>query len=226
MGCLCSSGEDRKRVGVKHGKFEKCKKCDTNSDCPGDIEGCNSKLGFCWTCASNTYKEGLMSCDPRSTSIPKNTQKSCKTDLDCKKPCICNARAGNNCMQLRTSRKQMLTCKTCASNSDCVGSTCDETKKKCVICGADAIIDAIYACHSVLDSADISGTINSSSQELAPIVSPAENSAAMNSNVNVCISTSWLRERGLEHAAICHAGTENVLCIPGLPCATSGHILR
>ena len=41
-----------------------------------------------------------------------------------------------------------------------------------------------------------------------------------------CISSQFLFERGLEHSAIRHHGVADVLCIPGLPCGTPGHLLR
>lgn len=41
-----------------------------------------------------------------------------------------------------------------------------------------------------------------------------------------CIATAWLKQRGLENAAILHAGFCAVFCIPSLPCGTPGHLLR
>lgn len=44
-------------------------------------------------------------------------------------------------------------------------------------------------------------------------------------SLSASANSSWLLERGLGHAAIRHFGVANVLCISGLPCTTSGHIL-
>lgn len=41
-----------------------------------------------------------------------------------------------------------------------------------------------------------------------------------------CIETRWLRAQVLEHAVLRHAGPAQVLCPPGLPCGTPGHLLR
>lgn len=41
-----------------------------------------------------------------------------------------------------------------------------------------------------------------------------------------CVSTAFLRQNNLLHMALNHGEHANVLCIPGLPCATSGHLVR
>lgn len=41
-----------------------------------------------------------------------------------------------------------------------------------------------------------------------------------------CVSTTWLEQEGLSDAAIRNFESAPVLCIPGLPCATPGHLLR
>lgn len=48
-------------------------------------------------------------------------------------------------------------------------------------------------------------------------------------NSTVCVSTVWLRQRGLAHATLGAPMFSSVLCIPGtgkLPCGTPGHLLR
>lgn len=45
-------------------------------------------------------------------------------------------------------------------------------------------------------------------------------------NEEVCVSTAWLVDNGLEEHTIHFGGVASVLCIPGLPCATFGHLLR
>ncbi len=41
-----------------------------------------------------------------------------------------------------------------------------------------------------------------------------------------CVSTAFLRKHNLLDEAIVHGGSAKVLCIPGLPCGTSGHLIR
>lgn len=41
-----------------------------------------------------------------------------------------------------------------------------------------------------------------------------------------CVSTAWLKKYGLEHETISSSGYAKVMCIPGLPCGTYGHLLR
>lgn len=41
-----------------------------------------------------------------------------------------------------------------------------------------------------------------------------------------CVSTSWLEENGFSHAILRKTGLAKVLCLPDLPCATPGHMLR
>ena len=63
---------------------------------------------------------------------------------------------------------------------------------------------------------------------------PGTNTGSINPNPapsqdGICISTTWLFQRGLEHAALRHSQTTRVVCIAGLPdipCGTSGHLLR
>lgn len=62
-------------------------------------------------------------------------------------------------------------------------------------------------------------------QPTRPAVKPSM-SPSPSPDAEPCISTAWLRDQGLEHAAIRHAGVANVLCITGLPCASPGHLLR
>jgi len=51
-------------------------------------------------------------------------------------------------------------------------------------------------------------------------------SCAVNDAAAPCVETAWLKKNDLIHAAIRHAGVARVLCIPGLPCGTAGHLLR
>ena len=41
-----------------------------------------------------------------------------------------------------------------------------------------------------------------------------------------CISTKWLRRNGYGHGILRSGGSTRVLCLPGLPCGTPGHVLR
>lgn len=41
-----------------------------------------------------------------------------------------------------------------------------------------------------------------------------------------CVETAWLKKNGLAHGILKERGVSRVLCIPGLPCATEGHLLR
>ncbi len=44
--------------------------------------------------------------------------------------------------------------------------------------------------------------------------------------VGPCVSTSWLARQGLSQQVIHNGGHAPVICIPGLPCGTHGHLLR
>ncbi|CAN8071067.1 unnamed protein product [Agarophyton chilense] len=41
-----------------------------------------------------------------------------------------------------------------------------------------------------------------------------------------CVETSWIQQHGLEKGILRKRSASNVLCIPELPCATAGHMLR
>lgn len=55
---------------------------------------------------------------------------------------------------------------------------------------------------------------------------PTTTATETSGDANPCISTAWIRPQSLEHATIRRAGVARVLCIPGLPCGTPGHLLR
>lgn len=202
-----------------------CKNCTSEKDCPDDTQGCSS-LGVCGTCAAKVGEEGIAACRPTSaiTKPERNVQKRCSSTADCKGGgCDCNADL-KLCVDQGIAKAKSAACPTCATDADCPGSTCHESKK-CQRCWLPAALDGIKACHDVGTAEDVPEPSNSR----------ANNSNIPQSNSNShqdlapCISTSWLRERGLEHAAIHHGGTANVLCVPGLPelpCGTPGHLLR
>ena len=83
--------------------------------------------------------------------------------------------------------------------------------------------------NSVLQKAGQSCTQICSSNSSSPQCLECAQSAmtrARNACNPKCISSQFLFERGLGHSAIRHHGEADVLCVPGLPCGTSGHLLR
>lgn len=108
-------------------------------------------------------------------------------------------------------------CETCEGHSDCPGDRvgCFFVNGRCFLC--------VFSADEVAKKACVPTTPT-------PVASPSgvNDSTSKNTTGMPCIATSWLRKRGLQHAAIRHGGVANVLCIPGtsLPCGTPGHILR
>lgn len=245
MGCICGTfggGVCLSLEGLK--KQQQCTKCSTKADCTGDARGCIR--GYCGTCMARASVETIRSCRPKSKSIPKNARKGCANTNtpDCKTGCVCSAEVGTHCVDKGKFRDKIrAACKSCANHRDCPSSLCGDDKK-CDDCAFSAALDGMSDCHRVhilnrapnaaapdASVAENPAAINSTSEN-APAGNPAgedsfgDNPTATTSPDAPCIATSWLSERGLMHAAIRHSGAENVLCVPGLPCGTSGHLLR
>lgn len=72
----------------------------------------------------------------------------------------------------------------------------------------------------------VSEIVLNSSQVCAAVTFDEPEESASPEPVAPCISTQWIRENGLEHAVIRNGKRAEVLCIPGLPCGTKGHLLR
>lgn len=195
-----------------------CKPCSSDSECPGDPQGCNA-VGYCSKCI-----EGIDSvCGSPELTQTKNTQSNCNVDSDCKtKGCICNVAAGNFCVPEKQLDEVIQECQTCKSNADCLfnrtGHVCDTKTKKCTSCTRTSTWISTYHC---LFPSDL--TVRQPPTNNPPSINPLSRNPGKG---NVCISTEWLKERDLEHAAIRHAGVSKVLCVPGLPCGTAGHLLR
>ncbi len=59
-----------------------------------------------------------------------------------------------------------------------------------------------------------------------PTTVPAQSQSTRPPPPLPCVSTSWLARQGLSQHVIYNGGQAHVICIPGLPCGTSGHLLR
>lgn len=126
---------------------------------------------------------------------------SCRQNSDCAAPgCTCHA---NKCVNLREWHVNLAHCPICSSSAECTapGDSCVILNlRKCKTCSTQAFLPAVDMC--------------------------AAGSTATSSSSAKCVSTNFLLKHGLSHAAIRHFGDSDVLCIPGLPCASPGHLLR
>jgi len=152
-------------------------------------------------------------------------------------------------------RPELLKCKKCTTSADCNNDIrgCDKKLKVCKTCALTGFLAGVEACVSGKYKPAATNNPSGTLKRIIPTIQPGETivpatvtpeadipvpespastipptntSAATNSTAQACISTSWLRERGLNHAAIHHGGVAKVFCVPGLPCATFGHLLR
>lgn len=93
----------------------------------------------------------------------------------------------------------MSNCANCTKHSDCQDPTgCNFERRLCASCAFSSSQKAVMACF------------------------------AEKPRPSVCLSTEWLLRSGLMHTISnsIHSGVSEVLCIPGLPCGTYGHLLR
>lgn len=150
--------------------------------------------------------------------------------------CIC---AGGQCLSESAFAPEIAKCQTCTLNSQCVGDPkgcLTGRTNRCQTCTEQALAISFRACIPGEQPAARPAPVSqpapadqpASAGQPAPGTQtpPVANGQTNNATANPCISTAWLKERNLEHAAIRHADDANVMCIPGLPCGTPGHILR
>lgn len=175
---------------------------------------CNGRNSTAWLSAKCLQCTSKIVYGPCSDTLPL----FCQGDGDCKTSgcsCLNNATSTisttGNCIDMRLYRERAKKCKTCKKNSDCPGSECSKNlllkqihgRKLCADCETGPSLEAMLKCAS-------------------------NNPSTSNHNTKSppCVSTKWLREKSLSHHTIRHAGRARVLCIPGLPCGTLGHLLH
>lgn len=227
QGCLCSHIQGGSCFLPAKMALKGCKRCDSDADCPDDKEGCGRR-GVCATCGENNERESFAECIPKSPATPRNRQNNCRKDSDCKQDgCRCNTDGGRifYCENREFTNRTALPCKKCVSSEDCLGSFCYTTKGICVSCYTDAFVVGVAACHMSSAANETSGASNSTS-EVSGATNSASEASGANNTTAPCIETAWLKKNDLMHQTIRHAGTTRVLCIPALPCATPGHLLR
>lgn len=194
--------------------------CSTESKCT--VQGCDCSNGLCLN--TGALEAGITSCasacgkDQESEACKSCTEKEalnafnqcsskklalCKQDSDCgKSSCSCTALSGTSlslCANKESFKSSAKNCSSCTDDADCTGS-CDPTNS---LLGRRVCDDCLIGTKEVVKA------FQSCSASSAP-----------------CVSTAWLRVNSLTHATIRHAGASPVLCIPGLPCGTPGHLLR
>lgn len=212
--------------------INECKKCNKDSDC--DARGCFK--GKCASCVQHMVDEGFGNCSTFSFQY-------CPDDK-CGKP-GCSCRTFNDtglstkiCSNNEMFRNETKNCPTCTQNSDCPNSYCADTRPLlgrsiCDSCESQPRIDAYGDCSfGVADRNDIRDLLVNPPTP-SPSASPSIGAATLGSNgdpestpTQPCVSTEWLRQNSLSHAALRHGDRAEVLCIPGLPCGTHGHLLR
>ncbi len=111
---------------------------------------------------------------------------------------------------------------TCSTHKDCTveGCTCvNDLRSNTSFCARAEIFlkEGLKCVNSCLLGNDSAECVDCHKKAMNAALKPCKPE---------CISTAFLMEHGLGHAAIRHHGVAPVLCIPGLPCGSAGHLLR
>ena len=108
----------------------------------------------------------------------------------------------------------------CTSDKDCKnGCNCMKPKSRRSFCAKKSVIAGDKTCELMCGQTSNSAKCDECSEQLL-------NKAMKSCEQAVCVSTKFLVSHGLHGKAIRHFGSASVICIPGLPCGTPGHLLR
>ncbi len=161
-----------------------------------------------------------------ATAAPEAELKKCAKNADCASVTryTC-AREKGICLNADDALRNLTKCERCVTNSTCGGiaNYCRGPPLPiCQTCGQNVVLKAATMCN------DRTNTV--ANTNITATTAPSETETYIhNRNAPTtasCVATSWLRHHRLTNAFIRHTGTSPVLCIPGLPCATAGHLLR
>lgn len=209
-----------------------CKLCKSDADC--DSLGCTTSLGVCTSCGSNLVKTAFSRC---SVEI-----QICKTDAQCTGSCSCSKSPADEripfsvCVNQKAYESAAANCKSCTSDSDCPNSSCAAelgNRRVCMDCELPRNTD-VFQCSGSSTTPDANTSTITPSATGTSIDASPESYSPSNETFEPtgtqgpapCVSTDWLRREGLIDATIRQAGPADVLCIPGLPCGTHGHMVR
>ncbi|CAN8068835.1 unnamed protein product [Agarophyton chilense] len=111
--------------------------------------------------------------------------------------------------------------------SRCICECCNGQKATCEVtfnpagtflgCGCVGSITGDKEVSSTTVDEDTLETVN---------LTNSENETEEAGTVPDCVETAWLKQHGFSHGILHERCSSSVLCIPGLPCATAGHLLR
>lgn len=208
-----------------------CKPCTKNSDCPAAkvAPGCNTKKKVCNNCAIKLSEAVAAKCAGVSLTY-------CKKDSDCGKPeCKCSKNTDEPfevCNNPAQFLKAVKACKTCSSTADCPFGECAANndpilgRRVCKSCSYSHAIDAVKGCSTKHGTGNKNVKKQPTKQKTTSTNIHKQSSKSSNKGAE-CISTEWLNRNNLHTATIRKdSSVAQVLCIPGLPCGTPGHILR
>ncbi len=195
-GCTCFNGHCAD-WNLFQSNVAQCPNCVTNSQCTGGADDqCDSDFGKCSVCFTRKGLPAVTKCAASSS-----TSSPSRGDF------------------VPVNTNQASRDGSCSSNNNCMkGCECatDVSTPFCV--SRSVIATRLTKCRS--PCAKNEESIECIQCRLQ-VVSKAKKAC-----IPKCISTAFLMERSLGHAAIRHFGAADVFCIPGLPCGTAGHLLR
>ncbi|KAI0558490.1 hypothetical protein FGB62_207g07 [Gracilaria domingensis] len=202
-GCICWEDDVCRNNDVFADNVRECQECVVDDDCTG-TSYCESYWAgdvegmWCSDCGRAAMNTAALKCmTPCNNSQPGNQE--CQ-EVDCYDG-VMGSSVGYDVVY----------------GGDCVCRCCNGQTPDCVSdydSGAMMIMTVVRSrCECVGRSSETNGFIMTDSDNAAE------------SLVADCVETAWLKKNGFAHGILKERGVSKVWCIPGLPCATEGHLL-
>jgi len=124
-------------------------------------------------------------------------------------------------------RPELLKCKKCTTSADCNNDIrgCDKKLKVCKTCALTGFLAGVEACVSGKYKPAATNNPSGTLKRIIPTIQPGETivPATVTPEADIPVPES---PASTIPPKIHHGGVAKVFCVPGLPCATFGHLLR
>lgn len=245
---FCISNQIFREQLTRFDCFSRCDKFQKD-DCKfgedADFSGCSPDCNICRNTASEVMEHICKkNSSPSSPSPAQTFTNNCANDSNCKFSPV-------NCFSLQANWLNFWagasTCRCVKSEKGNFGNFCGndnifllelerlECEAKCdgfqrIDCTLTGNVD-FSGCSTTCKNCVV--TANASTKRKCSLTSSSLPSPSPSPSLSptmrfnpYCVSTQWVKEQGLSRYSVHHEGQANVICIPGLPCGTSGHLLR